>query len=60
MLAAPLGRFVELPREAGLGGIRAGAVGNPGFGIPWTVKLTGKFFEISLQFSKIPSHTIIM
>lgn len=43
MLEAPLGVFVELPREAGLGGIRAGTVGNPGFGIPWTVKLTGKF-----------------
>ena len=38
---ASLGKFVELPRE-GRGGIRAGSVGSPGFGIPCTVKLTGK------------------
>jgi hypothetical protein len=39
---ASLGTFVELPRGEGRSsGIRAGAVGNPGFGVPCTVQITG-------------------
>ena len=38
---ASLGSFVELPRGRG-SEIRAGAVGNPGFGVPCTVQLAGK------------------
>ncbi len=46
VLSASLGKYVEL-NERNLGaGLRAGAVGNPGFGIPCTVKLKGKY-EIS-------------
>ena len=42
VVKASLGNFVELMGEGpGRGGIRGGAVGNPGFGVPTTVKLTG-------------------
>ena len=39
ILDAPLGKFVELAGEGAW--LRAGCVGNPDFGVPITVKLTG-------------------
>lgn len=44
VINASLGSFVELPRDVG-SGIRAGAVGNPGFGVPCTVQLTGERWD---------------
>lgn len=43
ILDASLGSFVEMTGErSGYAGIPGGSVGNPGFGIPCTVKLTGQ------------------
>lgn len=43
ILPCSLGDIVELKEEAWVvGRSRTGAVGNPGFDIPCTVKLTGK------------------
>ena len=42
---ASLGEFVELRGGDSVMGIRAGGVGNPGFGIPCTVNITGEVLK---------------
>ena len=51
ILSASLGQFIEMNREIGEE-LRAGAVGNPDFGIPCTIKLTGK--------SRISRHIVTL